>query len=86
MLRPENIRDIPEMTQLVARNAFPKGSVVMNTRYELDLIFEHKQFAGLYPNLGQPVESPGRLELVKRATLEPRPGVKMIEQRRIGKD
>jgi len=39
MLRPENIRDIPEMTQLVARNAFPKGSVVMNTRYELDLIF-----------------------------------------------
>ena len=64
MLRPDKNSDIPEMTQLVARNAFPKGSVVMVMRDELGPIFEDEEFADLYPNLGQPAESPGRLALV----------------------
>ncbi|UCC54092.1 MAG: transposase [Anaerolineaceae bacterium] len=64
MLRPENNSDIPERTQLVTRNAFPKGSIIMTMRDELGPIFEDGEFAGLYSNLGQPAESPGRLALV----------------------
>jgi hypothetical protein len=86
MLRPENIINIPDLAQLVAGNAFWKGSVVMVMRKELGLIFEDLEFASLQPNICQPVESPGRLKLVKRATLEPRPGVKMIVKRTTGKD
>ena len=40
MLRPENDRDIPELTKLVAKNAFPQGSVVMTMRDELGPISE----------------------------------------------
>jgi len=64
MLRPENNSDIPELTQLVARNAFPNGSIIMTMKDELGPIFEDGEFADLYPNLGQPAESPGRLALV----------------------
>jgi transposase len=63
MLRPENHSDIAELTRLVGRNAIPKGSVVMTMRDELGPIFEDEEFADLYPNLGQPAESPGRLAL-----------------------
>lgn len=35
MLRPEYNYDIPELTQLIARNAFPKISVVMTVQDEL---------------------------------------------------
>lgn len=64
MLRPENNSDIPELTRLVARNAFPRGSLVMTMRDELGPIFEDEEFADLYPNFGQPAESPGRLALI----------------------
>ena len=36
----------------------------MVMRDELGPIFEDEEFADLYPNLGQPAESPGRLALV----------------------
>ena len=48
ILRPKDNSDIPKCTQLVARNAFPKESVIMTRRDELDLIFEDKEF-GLTP-------------------------------------
>jgi hypothetical protein len=86
MLRSENSGDIIELTQLVARNAFPKGSAIMTMRDNLGQIFEDKAFADLCPNLGQLAESPGRLAQVKGATLEPRLGVKMIVRWRTGKE
>jgi transposase len=64
MLKTENDRDIPELTKLVARNAFPHGGMVMTMRDELGPIFEDEEFAHLYPRLGQPAESPARLALV----------------------
>lgn len=54
MLRSERQDDIPELTKLVARAAFPEGSVVMTKRDELGLIFEGDEFAGLYPKPGRP--------------------------------
>ncbi len=64
MLKPEQHTDIPELTKLVAASAFPNGSVVMTMRDELGVLFEDEAFAELYPGLGQPAESPGRLALV----------------------
>jgi transposase len=64
MLRLQDDRDIPELTELVARNAFPDGSLVMIMRDELGRIFEDEEFAHMYPRLGQPAESPARLALV----------------------
>ena len=64
MLKPESNQEIPELTKLVARNAFPKGSVVMVMRDELGPIFDDESFAALYPATGQPAESPARLALI----------------------
>lgn len=64
MLVPDFDKDIPEMTVAVARAAFPKGNRVMRIREALGVIFEDEAFAALYPTLGQPAESPGRLALV----------------------
>lgn len=64
MLKPDNDRDIPELTILVAKNAFPNGSVAMTMRDELGPVFDDEEFAHLYPRLGQPAESPARLALV----------------------
>ena len=64
MLRPEYNTDIPELTQWVAKAAYPNGSMFMTMRDELGPIFEDEAFAALYPNLGQPAESPARLALV----------------------
>ena len=46
--RPEYNSGILKCTQLVARNAFPKESLIMTMRDKLDLIFEDKEF-GLIP-------------------------------------
>jgi transposase len=64
MLDANHIHDIPELTASVARAAFPKGNIAMKIRDELGPIFEDRQFEELYPRLGQPAESPGRLALV----------------------
>lgn len=63
MHRSEQQDDIPELTRLVARAAFPEGNAVRTMRDELRLIFEDVVFASLYPKLGQPAESPGRFVL-----------------------
>jgi len=64
MLKPEKDFAIPEMTKIVARAAFPDGSIFLTMRDELGSIFEDESFADLYPALGQPAESPARLALV----------------------
>lgn len=64
MLVPNDDRSIPELTAETARAAFPSGNVFMKIRDELGPIFEDEQFVDLYPSLGQPAASPGRLALV----------------------
>ena len=64
MLVPKRSHEIPEETIQVARAAFPKGNKLTTPRDTLGPIFEDEAFSELYPSLGQPAESPGRLALV----------------------
>jgi transposase len=64
MLVPNQSHGIPEETLQVARAAFPKGNALMMLRDEMGPFFEDEGFSDLYPALGQPAESPGRLALV----------------------
>jgi len=61
MLKPDKDPGIPEMTRLIAREAFPQGNIFLTMRDELGPIFEDEQFRDLYPALGQPAVSPPRL-------------------------
>jgi hypothetical protein len=64
MLQPRHDTQIPELTKLVAKAAFPNGSLAINLRDELGPIFDDLQFAAIYPALGQPAASPVRLALI----------------------
>lgn len=64
MLNPNRDPKIPEETIKVAKAAFPKGNIYLTLRDTLGPIFEDEAFAALYPSLGQPAESPGRLAMV----------------------
>lgn len=64
MLKPLVEMEIPEETIRTAKAAFPKGNIYMTLRDELGRIFDDSFFAGLYPSLGQPAESPAHLALV----------------------
>lgn len=55
---------IPEQTVLVARAAFPNGSVAMSARDRLGEVFNDEQFAAAFGVRGAPAESPGALALV----------------------
>jgi transposase len=48
---------------LVAQAAFPKGNRLLKLRNELGSIYADEQFTALYPGLGQPAFSLGRLAL-----------------------
>lgn len=61
---PAPIFDVPELTAEVAQAAFPKGNRYLKMRDELGTIYNDKQFADLYPAVGQPAEAPWRLALV----------------------
>lgn len=63
-LQAETNQPIPEDTQRVARAAFPKGNLYMRMRDELGAIYLDEPFSQLFPNHGQPAESPGRLAWV----------------------
>lgn len=63
-LNPQHPPEVPEETAMVARAAFPKGNTYMQMRDELGPIFADEQFGELYPDRGQPAESPARLALV----------------------
>jgi transposase len=63
-LQPRWVGEVPEETARVARAAYPKGNPYMQIRDELGTIYEDEQFADLFPERGQPAESPWRLGLV----------------------
>jgi hypothetical protein len=61
---PEYDDEIPEMTRTIAEAAFPKGNKVMKIREGLGIIFGDTDFKDVFPRLGQPADSPGKLALV----------------------
>jgi transposase len=63
-LKPDPIQPVPEETARIARAAFRKGNPLLGLRDELGAIFADGDFAGLFPNLGQPALPPWRLALV----------------------
>ncbi|WP_089007295.1 IS1182 family transposase [Micromonospora viridifaciens] len=63
-MQPRSRVQIPEQTVLVARAAFPHGSVAMSARDELGEVFGDEQFAAAFGSRGAPAESPGALALV----------------------
>lgn len=60
-LQPSDDFAIPEQTAQIAHAAFPNGNLCMATRDVLGIVFQDEQFAGLYPQRGQPAEAPWRL-------------------------
>lgn len=63
-LHPLSESPIPEETARVAHAAFPRGNPHMAMRDALGSIYADPQFADLFPNDGQPAESPAHLALV----------------------
>ncbi|MFQ5799903.1 MAG: transposase, partial [Bacteroidota bacterium] len=63
-LKPQPIEAVPQHTQRVAQEAFPKGNPYMRMRDELGVFYEDTQFAELFSSRGQPALSPWRLALV----------------------
>jgi transposase len=57
-LKPTAILPVPEMTDQVARAAFPKGNLYLTLREALGTVFSDEDFASLYPERGQPSWSP----------------------------
>lgn len=55
---------IPELTEQIAREAFPKVNVHMRMRDELGEMYKDEDFQDLYGKSGGWAESPGRLALV----------------------
>src|SRR5947209_153153 len=63
-LKPQPIGPIPEETARIARAAYPSGNIYLQLRDTLGTIYEDEQFADLFPQRGQPAETPWRLALV----------------------
>jgi transposase len=61
---PNTNTGIPDEANQVAKSAFPKGNVCVWIRDELDELYRDELFTGLYPDIGQPALSPGKLGLV----------------------
>ena len=62
-LHPEDPTSSPEETRRVARAAFPKGTLCLDIADALGPIYRDSQFAGLFPQLGQPAAAPATLAL-----------------------
>ena len=62
-LHPEDPTAPPEETRRVARAAFPKGTLFLDIADALGPVYRVSQFAGLFPQLGQPAAAPGMLAL-----------------------
>ncbi len=63
-MHPQGFYLIPAETERVARAAFPSGSAIMHIRDELGMVFDDRDFAALFPAVGQPAVSPSRLMLI----------------------
>jgi transposase len=55
---------IPEETARLARTICPQGTLYMQIRDQLGVIYEDESFAALFSTRGQPAEAPWRLTLV----------------------
>lgn len=59
-LKPQPIQPVPSETACVARAAFPKGSLYLRLRDELEVLYEDADFVGLnFPRAANPVCLPG---------------------------
>src|SRR5436853_5935426 len=63
-VQPRPWPEVPEQTGLVARAAFPKGTLAMRVRDELPGLFADAEFASAFGARGKPGISPGQLALV----------------------
>src|SRR6266581_6688097 len=63
-MRPMPWPEAPEHTRVVARAAFPSGSLPMRLRDELGPVFANEDFLGLFGTRGRPGISPAVLMLV----------------------
>ena len=63
-LKPQPIGPVPELTAYVAKAAFPDGNPYLSVRDALGTFYNDERFAGLFPDRGQPAETPWRLALV----------------------
>ncbi|MET8763571.1 transposase [Lentzea sp. NPDC004782] len=63
-VQPRAWPEVPEQTVMVARAAFPKGTLAMRVRDELPGLFADEQFVSAFGVLGKPGISPGLLALV----------------------
>ncbi|WP_327370336.1 IS1182 family transposase [Streptomyces sp. NBC_01217] len=63
-MRPVGLPEIPELTAVVARAAFPKGSLAIRVRDRLAEVFADGPFTGAFGVRGAPGLSPGLLSLV----------------------
>ncbi len=63
-LQPQVVYLVPADTAQLARTIFPKGANPwMQMRDQLGTIYEDRDFAALYPNVGHAAASPHRLAL-----------------------
>ncbi|WP_329295590.1 IS1182 family transposase [Streptomyces sp. NBC_01455] len=63
-MRPVGLPEVPEQTVMVARAAFPKGSLAIRVRDRLAEVFADEPFAEAFGVRGAPGLSPGTLSLV----------------------
>ena len=55
-LKRRNIDPIPEETECIARAAFPKGTLYLTLRDELETLFTNAQFADIFVKEGHPAQ------------------------------
>ncbi len=63
-LPPPGPTTIPEETAQLARTICPQGTLYMQIRDQLGVIYEDQSFADLFSRRGQPAEAPWRLALI----------------------
>lgn len=63
-IRPRPVPEVPEGTALVARAAFPRGTLAMRVRDLLGPVFQDEHYAAAFGARGRPGIAPGQLMLV----------------------